>query len=282
MRNVPMPSALPAIGRSATRNVGVGTPGRVGRPSAAMPPQPPPSTPTTDAAAATVNLADAVVLKEGPAFMVTRRDGTVPIGVAHPLGLFRDDCRHLSGHELRVGGALPRLLVASAATGEEGITELTNPDLELPGGQLVPLQTLQVRVERRLAGDALEELVVVHLYGHTALELDLDVALGADFRPMLGLRGIVDVPAAPVEVAARPDGVVFTAVTGDGVRRSTAVTAGPAPDEVDGAVLRWSLALEPGEQAAVRLRYELGGEDGGGRASHRRAARPGRAGAEAW
>src|SRR3954464_2626358 len=87
-----------------------------------MSPESLPSIPVTEAAAAAVNLSDAVVLKEGPAFAVTLRDGTVPVGVAPPLGLFRDDCRPLSGHELRVGGALPRLLVASAATGDEGIT----------------------------------------------------------------------------------------------------------------------------------------------------------------
>jgi glycogen debranching enzyme len=249
-----------------------------------MSPESLPSTPVTEAAAAAVNLSDAVVLKEGPAFAVTLRDGTVPVGVAHPLGLFRDDCRHLSGHELRVGGALPRLLVASAPTGDEGITELTNPDLELPGGQLVPLQTLQVRLERRLSGDALEELVLVHLYGHTALELDLELALAADFRPMLALRGIVDVPAAAVDVAARPDGVVFSAVTGDGVRRSTTVTADPAPADVDAdeATLRWALALEPGEHASIGLRYALGGGDPIAPSAPGTTAHRGRAGADAW
>ena len=99
---------------------------------------------------------------------------------------------------------------------------------------------------------------------------------------MLALRGIVEVPAAAVDVAARPDGVVFSAVTGDGVRRSTAVAADPAPADVDAdaRTLRWSLALEPGEHASIRLHYALGG--GEPRSRRARDAARGRAGAEAW
>src|SRR4051812_41842487 len=76
---------------------------------------------------AVVNLSDALVLKEGGAFLVCLQDGTVPLRRSHPLGLYLDDCRHLSGHELRVGGARPRLLVASATTGADAVHELTNP-----------------------------------------------------------------------------------------------------------------------------------------------------------
>ena len=47
--------------------------------------------------------------------MVSRRDGSLPVGSPHPLGLYRDDCRFLSGHELCVNSVRPRLLVASAA-----------------------------------------------------------------------------------------------------------------------------------------------------------------------
>src|SRR4051794_20998535 len=89
-----------------------------------------------------VSLSDAIVLKEAGAFLVCLRDGTVPVAGEHPLGLYLDDCRHLSGHELRVAGVTPRLLVASAASGDEGVHELTNPDVVLDDGRTLPLQTL--------------------------------------------------------------------------------------------------------------------------------------------
>ena len=52
------------------------------------------------------------MIKEENVFVVCRRDGSFPVGEPHPLGLYSDDCRFLSGHELRVNGVRPRLLVA--------------------------------------------------------------------------------------------------------------------------------------------------------------------------
>jgi N-terminal domain of (some) glycogen debranching enzymes len=64
-----------------------------------------------------VNLAEATVVKAGNGFCVALRDGRLPIESDHPLGLYLDDCRHLRGHELRLGGRAPRPLVASDSPG---------------------------------------------------------------------------------------------------------------------------------------------------------------------
>ena len=64
-----------------------------------------------------VDLTRTVVLKAGNAFVVSEPDGDMPIDGAHALGVYRDDGRFLLGHELRIGGARPRLLVVSAPTG---------------------------------------------------------------------------------------------------------------------------------------------------------------------
>ena len=45
---------------------------------------------------ALVNLAETIVIKEENVFVVTARDGSLPLGAAHPLGVYRDDCRFLS------------------------------------------------------------------------------------------------------------------------------------------------------------------------------------------
>ncbi|MDX6728731.1 MAG: hypothetical protein QOK49_3536 [Baekduia sp.] len=208
-----------------------------------------------------VSLTDAIVLKEEDVFLMSLRDGTIPMGGVHPLGVYLDDCRHLSGHELRVAGVAPRLLVASAPTGAEAIYELTNPDLDLPDGRELPLQTLQVRVERRLLSEGrLRERLHVRLYGREAVDLDLALSLAADFRPMLAIRGIVDVPPAAVEVEEVEDGLRFAATTSDGVRRSTTVFVDRPPTAVDGRTLRFGLRLEPGGSDEIRLDYALGTE----------------------
>ena len=208
---------------------------------------------------ALVNLAETIVTKEENTFVVARRDGSVPVGPAHPLGIYRDDCRFLSGHELCVNGVRPRLLVASSALGSESVHELTNPPLPL-AGRVLPLQSLQLRFERRIAGDAtVEETLLVHSYDREPLDLDLDLLLDADFEPMLAIRGIVAIgEAGHVDVTDVPGGLRFATRGRDGRHRATTVIADRPcePGERRGS-LRFRVALEPGGGETIRLRYAL-------------------------
>ena len=209
---------------------------------------------------ALVNLSETIVIKEENVFVVSRRDGSLPADTPHPLGLYRDDCRFLSAHELRVNRVTPRLLVASAASGSESVHELTNPALPLPGGRLLPLQSLQIRLERRIVSDAeVLETLLVHSYDREPLYLDLDLRLDTDFEPMLALRGILATgDGEPVTVEPRPDGVRFAQRGRDGVHRATTVRVdrtcerGETPGE-----LRFALFLEPGGHEIITLRHCL-------------------------
>ncbi|HZH25380.1 MAG TPA: glycogen debranching N-terminal domain-containing protein [Solirubrobacteraceae bacterium] len=216
--------------------------------------------PAEQAPGTLATLAETIVIKEENVFVVSRRDGSLPVGAPHPLGLYYEDCRFLSGHELHVNGVPPRLLVASAAAGSESVHELTNPALPLPEGRLLPLQSIQLRLERRVAGECeLEETLLVHSYDREPLELELDLLLDADFEPMLAIRGIV--PAGTrtaVAVERLPRGVRFSVHGRDDRHRATTITAdrdcGPGP--VDGS-LRFVLALAPGGEETITLRYAL-------------------------
>jgi glycogen debranching enzyme len=215
------------------------------------------------------DLSQTVVLKEGNAFIVSRPDGGMPLDGGHGLGLYRDDARFLLGHELRVGGASPRLLVASAPTGAHSVHELTNPDLTLPSGRRLALQNLQIRLERRVLDDStVVERIHVHLYGREPVLLDVELALAADFRPMLALRGIAKLPAPDVRIDAIDGGLRFSARGGDGVLRSTTVTADSAADQPAPGRLRFALSLSPGEARDVNLTLRLADGD-----EHRRVAR---------
>jgi glycogen debranching enzyme len=205
------------------------------------------------------NLAETIVIKDENAFAVARRDGSLPVGEPHPLGIYLDDCRFLSGHEIFVNSVRPRLLVASSGAGSSSVHELTNPELPLPDGRVLPLQTLQIRLERRLVGRCVEETLRVHSYDRRLLELDLDLLLAADFEPMLAIRGIVETGAGrAVTVEDVPQGVRFSIEGRDGHHRATTVTAdrdradSPRPDG-----LRFALSLPPGEGETIQLRYEL-------------------------
>jgi glycogen debranching enzyme len=235
------------------------------------------------AAGAPVDLAETVVVKAENVFAVTRRDGSIPVGEPHPLGVYRDDCRHLSAHSLRLGGARPRLLVASAASGSEAVHELTNPALTLPEGTVLPLQTLRLRLERRLcADDRFEETLVVQSYDRRALRLDVDLELAADFEPMLAIRGIVR-PGAGNAVAVEPlgHGVRFAVRGRDGLYRATTVTAGRRCERGDRpGALRFTLSLPPGGEETIELRYAL--HEGEAPADGAPPAREQRRAAGAW
>jgi glycogen debranching enzyme len=203
------------------------------------------------------NLAETIVIKDGNVFMVTLRDGRLPAGVPHPLGLWFQDCRFLSAHELRICGQLPRLLTATDAAGTESVHELTNPDLELEGGELLPAESLRIRIQRSTEAEgALRQRIAVHSYHRGRLQLPLELSLGADFLPMLELRGIVPRHERPLSDAG-PMG--FSTVGRDGVRRTTAVRASPAPRvSADGGSLLFDLDLPPRGAIELVVDFEVG------------------------
>jgi glycogen debranching enzyme len=209
---------------------------------------------------ADINLAGTIVIKDENVFVVCGRDGSLPIDAPHPLGIYADDCRFVSGHELRVNGVRPRLLVASAAPGSESVHELTNPALPLAGGRVLPLQSLQLRLERCVSGECeLEEKLLVHSYDREPLELELDLLLGADFEPMLAIRGIARPErTGAVRIERLGCGVRFALQGRDGRHRATTVTADRdcEPADRDGS-LRFALTLPPGGEETITLRYLL-------------------------
>jgi len=204
---------------------------------------------------ALANLADTIVIKDGNVFLVSLRDGRLPAGVEHPLGLWFRDCRFLCAHELRICGRLPRLLTATDAAGTRAVHELTNPDLDLAGGQQLPAESLRLRVERSAEAEgALRQRIAVRSYHRHPIEFPLELRLGADFQPMLELRGVVaphDRP--PPDVG--PEGLSL--LGRDGVLRTTAIRATPEPRRLEDGSLVFDLDLEARGAADVVVHFEV-------------------------
>jgi glycogen debranching enzyme len=230
-----------------------------------------------------LNLAEATVIKAGNGFCVAQRDGRLPLAEDHPLGVYVDDCRFLRGHELWLAGHRPRLLIASDAAGTAAVLELTNPDLLLGDGRPLPEQSLRLRVERRMDADAMVERISVHSYAREPIELELELHLDADFRPMLEVRGVLSPAQRALRREVRDNTLRFAAVGLDGRERSTTVTAPGAVAGQDGR-LHAMLRLAPGEEATLDVDYAFGQGNGDlterSGADHRHASREVRAGAE--
>jgi glycogen debranching enzyme len=204
---------------------------------------------------ALANLADTIVIKDGNVFLVSLRDGRLPAHVEHPLGLWFRDCRFLCAHELRICGQLPRLLTATDAAGTEAVHELTNPDLDLAGGQRLPAESLRLRLERTAEAEgALRQRIAVRSYHRHPIELPLELRLGADFLPMLELRGVVEPhERPPPDIGAEG----FSLLGRDGVLRTTAIRATPEPRRLDDGSLVFDLELYARGGADVVVDFEV-------------------------
>ena len=208
-----------------------------------------------------VNLAETTVIKAGNAFCIALRDGQLPLAGDHPLGLYLDDCRHLRGHELWVGGRPPRLLIATDAAGTAAVFEFTNPDLTLSGNRELPLQSLRVRVERRMLSEGMLERITLRSHARDPVDIELELRFDADFRPMLEVRGLVPPSDREVRRNANGDTLRFEAIGLDGRKRSTTISCpGALADEA--GRLRIELGLEPGEQSTLDVHYELVSPEG--------------------
>jgi hypothetical protein len=121
---------------------------------------------TQGAPSVTGSIADAVVVKYGNLFFLTDPDGIVPSGGDHGFGLYYQDCRYLSGYDLRLAGAAPLSLVSTAEQGYLAAFQLTNHDIRMAGGGLIRKEGVGVRWERLVdAGKpALDELITIENY----------------------------------------------------------------------------------------------------------------------
>ena len=197
-----------------------------------------------------MNLAEAIVIKAGNVFLVTRRDGRLPADEEHPFGLWFRDCRFLSAHELRIGGEQPELVSATDAAGDKAVHELTSAD-----------RSVRARIERRVeATGALRERISVHNRSTDAQSIPLELRLGADFIPMLELRGLVERCGRAVAGGAAEG---FSTEGRDGVRRETSIRAAPPPSRGDDTALVFDLDLPAGGHTDLTFEYELT-EDGEG------------------
>jgi glycogen debranching enzyme len=210
-----------------------------------------------------VNLAQSTVIKAGNAFCVALRDGRLPLTLDHPLGVYLDDCRHLRGYEILLDGHAPRLLIASDAAGTAAVYELTNPDLPLAGGGELPLQSLRMRIERRMLPASMTDRITLRSHAREPVELELELLFDVDLRPMLEVRGMAGPMDREVRRSADGDTLRFAAIGLDGHERSTTIACPGAVAEPDGR-MHAPVALEPGAELAFDVHFALAEPDGRG------------------
>lgn len=174
-----------------------------------------------------------VLIKDGGLFLASDADGEVRVTCGSGLGLFHHDARYLSRYELRIGNRPCLTLMSSAARGDEAVHELTNDKaLQLDGSEL-KIQSLGLRLERAVDGEArtLTDRVVVSNYAGAPVSFRLSMLVDALFEDIFELRGSTAGrrgPARTVKCDSRT--LRFNYCGADGVSRSLTAAFSRPPD----------------------------------------------------
>ena len=193
-------------------------------------------------------LADRIILKHNDAFIATDLKGDVPSSNPDGLGLYRSDTRFLSTYELRINGRRPVLLNQGVDRAYVATFQLVNPRLEAQyTGGPIPQQSLSLRRTRFMHNGMHERIGLKNCNRH-AVELELELSFGADYRDMFMVRGYQ--PHRELGTVEPPavtgTGLQFAYQGLDGHRRTTDVILDPVPRLAPGRA-NMTIALDPQE-----------------------------------
>ncbi|ROR03438.1 amylo-alpha-1,6-glucosidase [Desulfosoma caldarium] len=129
------------------------------------------------------------VLKEGEIFLTTLPTGEVPDGNMGGLGLYYRDTRYLSGLEMYLADAKPVLLSSTTRGSHFSQFEFTNPEISLVDGQLIPLQTLHLRLLRVIRGALFQRLRLIN-FNFFPVTITLRFLFAADYVDIFEVSGM--------------------------------------------------------------------------------------------
>jgi glycogen debranching enzyme len=210
------------------------------------------------------DLDDSLTTKVGGVFCLCAPSGDIDAGANGSDGLYFHDTRFLELATLRLDGQPLTVLLASAVEDDCSVCELTNPDIELADGTVLPKERLGIRRERAL-GREVVETIEVRNYGAEPVGCRLDLEFAAGFDDMFVIRGAAVGKRGRLHPPAwTKDGLLFRYDGADKRMRTTRIAFAPALNERGpGGAAAYKLALGPGERATVRLTILLQDEGAG-------------------
>jgi glycogen debranching enzyme len=170
-----------------------------------------------------VHFLDTRVLKENDLFLLTNKEGNIPVNESE-LGLYTKDTRFLSTYEFSIEGIELCLLSSEAEQNFVGNIRLTN--YEVKDGENITLwrESIAVKRKRFLFKDVFYERVTLQNYNQNSVPLNLKFKLNADFRDMFEVRGYLSGTKGKHLPREMSDEVISLGYEGsDGVNRCTII-----------------------------------------------------------
>jgi glycogen debranching enzyme len=195
------------------------------------------------------------VLMRGDLFAVFDRCGDLRAIGSGGHGLFHNDSRHLSKSVLRwANGSLS--LLSSTVTQDNArlIIDLTNPQIELPDGRILPRHTVHLQRTKFLHENLCEEEIRVRNYGRFLVSLELILELEADFADIFEIRGYPRAnPRRLLSPEANDCSLTFSYRGLDKVLRKTVIASSLKPVAVGASDMSFLVELEPREEKVFTL-----------------------------
>lgn len=204
-----------------------------------------------------------LVLKQGDTFGVFDQHGDISRYGLGEQGIYHDDTRYLSRMELRLGRTRPLLLSSTVRQSNDLLlADLTNPDIVLEDGAVVPRGTLHIYRTKFLWRGSCHERYRLANHGLSPVRVSLALGFEADFVDIFEVRGTRrERRGTLLEPRVEPSAVVLGYLGLDGVERRTRVDFEPAPRDLAAGTAHFELRLDP--QATIVLEVIVTCEPGG-------------------
>ena len=194
------------------------------------------------------------VLKDDETFAVCDPHGDIlPFGMGEQ-GLYHEGTRYLSRLELRLGKVRPLLLSSTVRENNDLFpVDLTNPDLELQDGMMLPRGLLHLFRSKLLWDGRCFEHLRLSNHGLSPIRVTLLLRFEADYADIFEVRGTRRAQRGILlEPEVGADSSVSLHYHGlDGVTRRTRLLFDPPPTEVSGSGARFELHLPSQEAEAL-------------------------------
>jgi len=211
----------------------------------------------------TRSIAHAVVIKDEDIFFLCEHDGAVPLESGHGFGLYYNDCRFLSGYELRLGGRKPDPLVWNADRGFLAVLGLSNSDIRMTGDRTLLKHSVEIKWSRFVSSEHLTLFDEIELRSLTFQPVEFIVSLTfqAGFEDMFAIRGLFQGKRGQLHQPAWSEGedraLSFAYDGADKLYRRLTVQFSPAPAATNQNAAYFKIALQPKESRRLFVSLQL-------------------------
>lgn len=206
------------------------------------------------------SIAEALVIKDESLYFLCDEHGDVPMRGDHGLGLYYHDCRYLDGYEVRIAGDTMNPLVASATHGHGVVIELTNSEITPATGDLIPKESLGVKLERLVDGRAavLHDRITLRNFGVEAVSLPVSFHVRSGFDDVFAVRSLTSGRHGELTAPAwHGDVLRLDYLGGDDVCRRLEARFSPAPRRRTRRSASMTVALGPGESKSIDVTFHV-------------------------